>query len=117
MIYAKIHIYCTFQFEGFHRWKNAPDAHAYLRQIHRHVFHAKVYCELKKDDREIEFIDFKRLMLIKVKELKLSHQTEEWSCEQWCKRLMGTDSRICQVEVNEDGENGAIVTKEERCTQ
>jgi len=40
-IWAKI----TTQFEGIHKYPNAPDEMAFLRFDHRHIFHVTVWIE------------------------------------------------------------------------
>lgn len=46
----------TFNYiEGFHNWKDAPDACAYLRDRHRHVFLIRCGFQVKDENREIEF--------------------------------------------------------------
>lgn len=96
------------QFEGFHRWKDAPDDVAFLRDFHRHVFHVKIGVEVGGDNREVEFFQFKR----KVEHYldKYWHKTQfENSCEQIAVAI-GTHFDAFFVEVSEDGENGAFVT-------
>ncbi len=108
-------IFCTCQFESFHRWSNAPSIHEYLSQPHRHMFHVKVWCLVKSDDRDIEFIWLKRKVLEGVNIIRTEspfddkNPTMGWSCERWCVAIQTIDKRICRVEVSEDGENGAVV--------
>ncbi len=106
-------IYVTEQFEAFHRWKDAPDEVAFLRSMHRHMFHVKVTIEVKHDDRDIEFIMFKR----KVRDfLREKYEMKEGigSCEMIAESIIEYlkkeyPGRDVVVEVSEDGENGAIV--------
>lgn len=42
------------QFEGLHRWPDAPEPEEYLRSPHRHLFVAEADIEVFHDDREIE---------------------------------------------------------------
>ena len=61
-MYPSQWVFVTFQKEGLHRW---PDAHKYpgiefLANEHRHMFHFRVEIQVFHDDREIEFILFKR---------------------------------------------------------
>ena len=49
------HIYIQTQFTGYHRWDDAPDCVAFLRNTHRHVFHVKVTVPVQHNDRAIEF--------------------------------------------------------------
>jgi|WetSurMetagenome_2_1015567.scaffolds.fasta_scaffold943176_2 hypothetical protein len=116
MLYVVVtRVHCTFTFEGFHRWADAPERFAYLRNLHRHVFHVKVSCVVHHADRDIEFINFKMILQDQVRS-RVEDQTRSevsgWSCEQWCSYIMSLDSRITSVEVYEDGENGASLSLE-----
>ena len=58
-------IWVTFRREGIHCYPEAatnPDLEdvAFLSNPHRHMFHFKVWIDVKHDSREIEFIQFKR---------------------------------------------------------
>ena len=63
-------IFVTFQKEGIHRFPEASknpkfatggwDDVSFLANEHRHIFHFRVELEVFHDDREIEFIQFKR---------------------------------------------------------
>ena len=35
---SKMTLWVTTQLEGFHKWEQAPDEVAYLRERHRHMF-------------------------------------------------------------------------------
>lgn len=106
-------IWVTLQQENFHRWKDAPESTAFLRESHRHVFHFEVTLEVKHDDREVEFFDLKRFVGV------LVHKPELWknmSCEQIAEMVIvhlnaKYHDRYASVDVSEDGENGATVTK------
>ena len=56
----KKYIFVTFQKEGIHRYPDAPEGVEFLRHPHRHMFHFRVEIEVFHDDRDIEFILFKR---------------------------------------------------------
>ena len=103
-------VYVTFALEGFHAWKDAPDSVAFLRDRHRHMFHFKATVSVKHDYREIEFILLKQELMGVMK-----NSTNNMSCEQLAGALVsyiGTHypGRYIEVEVSEDGENGAIVS-------
>lgn len=106
-------IWVTTTFVAFHYWKNAPDAVAFLRQPHRHVFHVKVSSGVSHSDRDVEFFTLKR----DLEELlsRFVGTTSSLSCEQWCHVIRGQlhhmydYQSIFEVEVSEDGENGAKV--------
>ena len=65
-------IWVTFQKEGMHKYPAALDDPklktgdeydvSFLGYPHRHIFHFKVAIEVFHDDRDIEFIQFKRWM-------------------------------------------------------
>lgn len=106
---TKTEVYVRCQFEGFHRWENAPDEVAFLRYRHRHVFHVRAQWKVNNPDREIEFILQKRATLKTIAETQaLTKMTETWSCEHWAAWLL-EELKCSSVEVSEDDENGAIV--------
>lgn len=106
-------IIITTSFPGFHLWKDATDHFAYLKNIHRHVFHVRAEMEVTHANRDIEFIDLKEL----VDDYITAHfrnEEFEYSCEQIAKMLadgFGFD----YVEVLEDNENGGSFTKKRDC--
>lgn len=115
---TKVSVWCTTQFEGWHRWMDAPHEFAYLRCSHRHMFHVKVQVTVQELDRQIEFIDLKH----KVEELlglSLFGNTSQskpayHSCEMMAKELgqalqLALNTELITVTVSEDGENGATV--------
>ena len=59
---SKKSIFVTFQKEGLHRWPDAINFPGveFLANEHRHMFHFRVEMEVFHDDREVEFILFKR---------------------------------------------------------
>ena len=59
---SKQHIWVTFQKEGLHKWPDATQHPGieFLANEHRHMFHFRVDLEVWHDDREVEFILFKR---------------------------------------------------------
>ena len=82
---------------------------SFLGYPHRHIFHFKVSIEVFHDDRDIEFIQFKRWLerLYDDKTLELDYK----SCEMMADDLHKTISekypkRDMKIEVSEDGENG-----------
>jgi hypothetical protein len=107
----KTSIWVTSQFVGFHRWVNAPDDVAFLRSYHRHVFHVKVHIPVTHQDRDVEFFTFKKRL-----DAYLSvafHETKfDQSCEMIAEKILGAFDCASVVEVSEDGENGAIVSRE-----
>jgi hypothetical protein len=105
------YIWITTQKEIHHRYKDAPEDVSFLRNIHRHIFHFKVYIEVKSNDREIEFIQFKTFINDCLDEWKLS--MDNASCEDMANNLYFDISeeyvnRKIKIEVSEDGENGVL---------
>ena len=93
---------------GWHSWPSAPDHRAYLRSLHRHVFHLEAEVEVTDPDREVEFHD-------------LAQTIRDWwgwqeimrdrgSCESMAVELAGklaSDYDVIEVSVGEDGESVA----------
>lgn len=105
-------VFCRTRFEGFHRWPDAPDEVAFLRDLHRHEFHVMAHIDVSHDDRECEFILLKRRVDKQIKKTLKGKKwdTETWSCEKWARHLLDElDLSVC--EVTEDGENGAVVLR------
>jgi hypothetical protein len=104
-------VYCTFCFEAYHHWVKAPEAVAFLRSPHRHVFHVRAEMDVQHNDREVEFITLKGLLVraVKAKLIDAAASVSTWSCEHWAQWLLDT-FKLSRVEVSEDGENGAVVT-------
>ena len=89
---------------------------SYLGFPHRHIFHFRVRIEVFHDDRDIEFIQFKRWMerlysgASKDEVLVLDHR----SCEMVADELYDKIStkypgRFVEIDVAEDGENGCSI--------
>ena len=115
-------IWVTFQKEGIHRYPAAAtDPNlctageydvSFLANAHRHIFHFKVYIQVFHDDRDIEFIQFKRWLEKCYNDgtLELDYK----SCEMIAEDLNATISarypgRDIWIEVSEDGENGCFI--------
>ena len=115
-------IWVTFRKEGMHRYPAAAtdpnlatgDEYdvSFLANEHRHIFHFKVWIGVTHDDRDIEFIQFKRWLenLYKDAILSLDHK----SCEMMSGDLYDMISqkypnREVWIEVSEDGENGSFI--------
>ena len=116
-------IWVTFQKEGIHLYPAAKDDPAlatgdeydvsFLGVAHRHIFHFRVAIDVFHDDRDIEFIQFKRWLekLYSDKTLELNHK----SCEMIAEDLANTihtkyPNRSITITVAEDNENGATLT-------
>lgn len=103
-------IFITTQGEGFHKYEGAPEEVAFLRNLHRHLFHIRCTIEVYHNDRELEFIMVKREVEKYINEQNLFSASCESIAERlynWIKQMYG--DRCVVVEVNEDNENGAIV--------
>lgn len=106
-------IFVTFQKEGIHRYPDAPEGAEFLKSPHRHIFHFRVTIEVFHNDRDIEFILFKRALENLYKESVLL--VDYKSCEMLAEDLINYisekyPSRTISVEVSEDGENGATLS-------
>jgi len=104
------YIWITTQKEMFHKYPGAPDEVAFLRNLHRHIFKFKVYISVTHNDRDIEFIMFKR----KVDEYinRMADDQKSRSCEMISDALNNAivkdyPGRKVKIEVSEDGENGS----------
>tara|TARA_R110000868_G_scaffold45508_1_gene151061 strand:+ start:442 stop:801 length:360 start_codon:yes stop_codon:yes gene_type:complete len=108
-------IWVTFQKEGLHKYPAALDDPrladvSFLGYIHRHIFHFKVEIEVFHDDRDIEFILFKRELEALYSSSML--QLDFKSCEMISDDLAGYikdkyPHRELIITVSEDNENGA----------
>ena len=113
-------IWVTFRKEGIHKYPAAIDDPklatgkwddvSFLGYPHRHIFHFKVAIEVFHDDRDIEFIQFKRWIEDMYSEgtLKLDYKSCEMMSDDLyvaiTKRYPG---RKIEIDVSEDGENGS----------
>ena len=112
-------IWVTFTKEGIHKYPGADtdpklatggwDDVSFLGFPHRHTFHFKVWIEVFHDDRDIEFIQFKRWLenLYKEDVIQLNNK----SCEMIADDLYETindeyPGRYVKISVAEDNENG-----------
>ena len=115
-------IWVTFRKEGIHCYPAAATDPAlktgdeydvsFLGTPHRHIFHFKVYIEVFHDDRDIEFIQFKRWLEKCYNDgtLELNYK----SCEMIARDLNETintryPGREVWIDVSEDGENGCFL--------
>ena len=115
-------IWVTFRKEGIHKYPAALDSPAlatgdeydvsFLGYPHRHIFHFKVWISVTHNDRDIEFIQFKRWLEKLYNDATLSLDYK--SCEMMSDDLYGMIStkypgREVWIEVSEDGENGSFI--------
>lgn len=107
----------SFQKEGIHKYPAALDDPkladvSFLGYPHRHIFHFYVRLEVDHNDRDVEFILFKR----ELENLfdKGTMQCDYKSCEMLAEDLINYikenyPKRDITVKVYEDDENGAIL--------
>jgi len=115
-------IWVTFRKEGIHKYPAAlTDSNlatgdeydvSFLGYPHRHIFHFKVWISVTHDDRDIEFIQFKRWLEKLYAEGTV--QLDYKSCEMMSGDLFDVISqkypgREIWIEVSEDGENGSFI--------
>jgi hypothetical protein len=117
-------IWVTFRKEGIHKYPAAltdPSLAtgdefdvSFLGYPHRHIFHFRVWISVQHNDRDIEFIQFKRwlegLYSGDGAALKLDYK----SCEMMSDELHDIISqkypdREVWIEISEDGENGSFI--------
>jgi hypothetical protein len=142
-------IWVTFQREGIHKYPAAAtdpslatgDEYdvSFLASPHRHIFHFRVWIDVFHNDRDIEFIQFKRWLLSLYTKTGRSHvmrdraisdtenrielasaptlQLDYKSCEMIADDLYIAiadryPGRAVWIEVAEDGENGCLIRYE-----
>jgi hypothetical protein len=126
---ANRQIWVTFQKEGIHCYPAAatdPKLNtageydvSFLANPHRHIFHFRVSIDVFHNDRDIEFIQFKRWLenLYSGNGSSTGSVLElDWkSCEMIADDLYNQiaaqyPNRAVTIEVSEDGENGCSIT-------
>ena len=86
---------------------------SFLGTPHRHIFHFKVFIQVYQDDRDIEFIQFKRWLEKMYSEgtLELNHKSCEMIARELNEKIKARyPGRKTIIDVSEDGENGAALT-------
>ena len=115
-------IFVTFQKEGIHRYPAAATDPAlatgdeydvsFLANPHRHIFHFRVTIDVFHNDRDIEFIQFKRWLenLYKDAILALDYKSCEMIADDlYLQIAQRYPNRCVTIEVSEDGENGCLI--------
>jgi len=115
-------IFVTFQKEGIHCYPAAAtdpllatgDEYdvSFLGSPHRHIFHFRVSIDVFHNDRDIEFIQFKRWLenLYKDSILALDYKSCEMMADDLYIQIAGRyPGRNVTIEVSEDGENGCVI--------
>lgn len=103
-------VWVTFQKEGIHCYPDAPHGVEFLKHPHRHIFHFRVEIEVFHDDRDIEFILFKRELenLYDDQTLELNYKSCEMIADELADYILDLyPDRELIITVSEDNENGA----------
>jgi hypothetical protein len=122
MAAAKRKIWVTFQKEGVHMYPAAStdpllatgDKYdvSFLGFPHRHIFHFNVAIDVFHNDRDIEFIQFKRWLenLYADGVIQLDHKSCEMIADDLYLQIAARyPNRAVTIEVSEDGENGCSI--------
>ena len=125
MQHAQRKIWVTFQKEGMHRYPAAATDPAlatgdeydvsFLANPHRHIFHFRVWADVVHNDRDIEFIQFKRWLenLYRDDTLQLDYKSCEMMADDLYIQIASRyPNRAVWIEVSEDGENGGLIKYE-----
>lgn len=114
------YIWVTFQKEGIHKYPqaltdpNLADV-SFLGYPHRHIFHFRVDIEVFHDDRELEFIQFKRWLesLYQTNILELNFRSCEMISDDLAILIRDKyPRRKFKISVSEDNENGSYAEYE-----
>ena len=124
---AERKIWVTFRREGIHCYPAAatdPKLNtageydvSFLASPHRHIFHFRVWIDVWHNDRDIEFIQFKRwlesLYHGQNTVLALDWKSCEMIADDLYTQIAGRyPERAVWIEVAEDGENGCLIKYE-----
>jgi hypothetical protein len=125
MTAAQRKIWVTFRKEGIHCYPAAATDTAlatgdeydvsFLGTPHRHIFHFRVWIDVVHNDRDIEFIQFKRWLenLYRDSILQLDYKSCEMMADDLYLQIAAKyPGRTVWIEVAEDGENGALIKYE-----
>ena len=119
---ARRMIWVTFRKEGIHKYPAAATDPAlatgdeydvsFLGTPHRHIFHFTVSIEVFHNDRDIEFIQFKRwLEKLYSGTLELNFKSCEMISDDLYQAIATRyPGRDIEITVAEDGENGATIS-------
>ena len=124
---AERKIWVTFRKEGIHKYPAAAtdpnlatgDEYdvSFLANPHRHIFHFRVWLGVTHNDRDVEFIQFKRWLERLYSSTQGVLSLDYKSCEMMADDLYVQiaakyPDRAVWIEVSEDGENGALIKYE-----
>ena len=128
MAKAQRQIWVTWQKEGIHKYPAALTDPAlatgdeydvsFLGYPHRHMFHFRVWIDVFHNDRDVEFIQFKRwcqsLYQGDNSVLSLDYKSCEMIADDLYVQIAARyPNRVVHIEVAEDGENGALIRYEQ----
>lgn len=115
-------IWVTFRKEGIHKYPAALDSPelatgdeydvSFLGYPHRHIFHFRVWINVTHNDRDIEFIQFKRWLekLYNEGTMSLDYKSCEMMSDELHAQIIAKyPGREVWIEVSEDGENGSFI--------
>jgi hypothetical protein len=117
-------IWVTFRKEGIHKYPAALEDPSlatgdeydvsFLGYPHRHIFHFRVWINVQHNDRDIEFIQFKRWLESLYNGQGATLKLDYKSCEMMSDELYNIitlkyPGREIWIEVSEDGENGSFI--------
>ena len=117
-------IWVTFRKEGIHKYPAAltdpnlatGDEYdvSFLGYPHRHIFHFRVWLSVTHNDRDVEFIQFKRWLEGLYSSAQGVLSLDYKSCEMMSDDLYAQISqrypdREVWIEISEDGENGSFI--------
>ena len=126
---AQRQIWVTFQKEGIHCYPAAAtdpqlatgDEYdvSFLANPHRHMFHFRVAIDVFHNDRDIEFIQFKRWLenlysgtgpFNENRVLELNYKSCEMIADDLYSQIAARyPNRAVIIDVSEDGENGCVI--------
>lgn len=113
-------IWVTFQKEGIHKYPAALDDPnledvKFLGYPHRHIFHFKVWIDVFHNDRDLEFIQFKRWMesLFNTGVMEIDYMSCEMLSDELAFHIYQKyPGRNFKISVSEDNENGSEIEYE-----
>jgi len=119
---AQRSIWVTFKKEGIHMYTGADsdpklatgdwDDVSFLGVPHRHIFHFRVWLSVTHNDRDVEFIQFKRWLnsLYEKTTLELDYKSCEMIADDLYDQIaMRYPERKVIIDVSEDNENGCVI--------
>ena len=119
MQHASRQIWVTFQKEGVHKYPAALEDPgladvSFLGYPHRHIFHFRVSIDVFHNDRDIEFIQFKRWLESLYSSANSILELDYKSCEMIADDLYlqianRYPERNVTISVSEDNENGCTI--------